>query len=847
MKLFGFLKKGRGSAPCGKEESAERTFRHFTLLLKANHEALELMADLEEKASSRLPFDPQYLPRTVGLLAEEVKTLVVSLTAMNGEKYGDLPESYNRIHTEIEKRLERKGAELPAVGYTISLQEVSGPMFEQVGGKAAHLGEVIRTLGLPVPNGFVVPAKAYKHFLSHNHLTERILAQLIDPSRGGWESLKAAGEEIRGWVLESRIPEDMEDALRASAEKLSGGPNRSSGLALRSSAVMEDGHFSFAGQYATFLNILPQEVGRKYREIAASQFTTPALFYMKDKGLTAEEMAMAVLCQNLIPAKASGILFTTHWDRDHGEAVLVNGVLGLGKPAVEGILSPDLYVLDKVSGALVGQKISSKGFRVVCHPDGGVEQKPVPEALASRPCLEPEDLKTLWEWALILEGHFHHPQDVEWALDEEGKLYLLQTRSLRSMERPEKPAQVSSARVLIEGGAAASFGVGSGPVFLLRSEEDLHQFPPGSVLVAAHSSPKFVTVMDKAAAIITDIGSSAGHMAILAREFKIPALVDTRTATRVLTPGQEVTVDAYHTRVYDRRLEELLKNSPAKDALPPDTPSLRKLQEVLKLIVPLYLTEPRSPDFSARACRTFHDLTRFAHEKAMEEMFHLAEQGGPRRGVRISTPIPLNLYALDLGGCFVPKGPKSVLLPEDLQSIPFQALWRGITHPGVRWAGPVGINIKGLLSVMTQSTIRPPEDYGDRTLALVSKNYLNFNSRLGYHFATVDSYCGPNPTDNYITFMFQGGAADQTRRGRRAQFIGRVLERLGFEVMVKEDLVKAQFRKFPPSSIEEKLDSLGRLMGCARLLDMTMSEENVVDRYVQSFLSGEYSLGEQGG
>ena len=422
-------------------------------------------------------------------------------------------------------------------------------------------------------------------------------------------------------------------------------------------------------------------------------------------------------------------------------------------------------------------------------------------------------------------------------------MYLLQTRNLRPAEKPEKEiGKVSSARVLLEGGAEASFGVGSGPVFWVRSEEDLDRFPPRSVLVAIHASPRFGAVMDKAAAIVTDVGSVTGHMAILAREFRVPALVETRRATQALTPGQPVTVDTYNARVYDGRIEELLATRPPRDSVLRDTPPLRKLREVLQLIGPLYLTDPRSQNFSARACRTFHDLTRFAHEMAIEEMFHLAERSGHLHPVRIKTRVPLNLCAFDLGGGFVPRAPQHLLLPEDVQSIPFQALWKGITHPGVHWAGPVGIDIKGLLSVMSQSTTRPPEDLEDRTLAIVSRNYLHFSSRLGYHYATVDSYCGENLNDNYITFMFKGGAADDIRRGRRAHFIGTVLERMGFEVMIKEDLTKGQYRKFPPSMIEEKLDSLGRLMGCARLLDMTMSDENKVDQYVRAFFSGEYSF-----
>jgi pyruvate, water dikinase len=144
--------------------------------------------------------------------------------------------------------------------------------------------------------------------------------------------------------------------------------------------------------------------------------------------------------------------------------------------------------------------------------------------------------------------------------------------------------------------------------------------------------------------------------------------------------------------------------------------------------------------------------------------------------------------------------------------------------------------------VMAQSATQTSEDFWDRTLALVSSNYLNFSSRLGYHFTTVDSYCGPVRNNNYITFVFKGGGADVLRRGRRARFLGIVLEELGFEVMIKEDMVKAQYRKYPEAMSEEKLEHLGRLMGCARQLDMTLADETLVAWYAQAFLAGNYSF-----
>jgi pyruvate,water dikinase len=143
---------------------------------------------------------------------------------------------------------------------------------------------------------------------------------------------------------------------------------------------------------------------------------------------------------------------------------------------------------------------------------------------------------------------------------------------------------------------------------------------------------------------------------------------------------------------------------------------------------------------------------------------------------------------------------------------------------------------------MAQSATQSSDDFWDRTLALVSLNYLNFSSRLGYHFATVDSYCGPVRNDNYITFVFKGGAADTLRRGRRARFLGMVLEELGFEVIIREDLVKADYRKYPQPMTEEKLGYLGRLMGCARQLDMILADENLVAWHAQAFLSGNYEF-----
>jgi len=345
--------------------------------------------------------------------------------------------------------------------------------------------------------------------------------------------------------------------------------------------------------------------------------------------------------------------------------------------------------------------------------------------------------------------------------------------------------------------------------------------------------------------MVVDIGSATSHLAILAREFKVPALVDTEKATQVLQPGQEITVDADHQRVYQGRVEELLQPAAQKQPLLAEMPIYATLRRVLRWITPLHLTDPKLIDFTPASCQTLHDITRFAHQMGIAEMFELGEQARRQEVymVRLKTTIPLNLYLIDLGGGIREDRRAQFVSPDAILSVPMRALWRGISHPEVSWAGPIAIDVKGLYSVVSRSLSAAAPQQGDfwlRTLAIVSKNYLNFSSRLGYHFATIDAYVSEVRNDNYLSFRFKGGAADEYRRGLRARFLGTILEKLDFDTEIIGDLVMAKLWKYPQTLMEEKLDMLGKLMACARQRDMVMGDEKIVDWYIQAFLEGNY-------
>jgi hypothetical protein len=241
--------------------------------------------------------------------------------------------------------------------------------------------------------------------------------------------------------------------------------------------------------------------------------------------------------------------------------------------------------------------------------------------------------------------------------------------------------------------------------------------------------------------------------------------------------------------------------------------------------------------------QTLPELLDYAHDLAVEEMFCLMDVYDLRKikATPVQTGLPIKLHVIDLGGGVCASDSKMVLKDEIL-SDPVQAMFKGMYYPGISWSGPIGVNLKGFMVIMAQSSSRPEEDFWDKTYLLASKEYMNYNSRLGYHYTSVASYLSEDPLNNHIRFMLKGGAADDLRRARRARFIGLVLERLGFEVDVHKDLIEARLNNTERAVIENRLDLIGRLMGCSRQRDMVMNNESTVTWYAEAFLRGNYAF-----
>ncbi len=840
-----FKKTASGDLSDNRGEIFKKKYFAFQQLLAKNNFVLKIMADMEEKVSGEYLFDEEYIRASVRKIAYGVLYVIENLNALSSEDtYTALCRKFDVLNREIENMLLWK-FEVPISDLTVPLENITRDMANIAGGKLSHLGAVKTTLKLPAPEGFAVSAYAFKRFMEHTRFlqnTNRIISALSVSDLG---ELDEASREIRDTIIRSAIPDDVANAIRDAYSDLCRKIGKETTVSVRSSAIHEDSHFSFAGQYATFLNVPGDRILQKYKEVVASLFTPRAIFYYKTNGFSEEEMAMAVGVLGMVDAKAGGVVYTRDPNDPASEHILINALYGPGKFAGEGTVPPDSYVVSGYpQGAIIRKTISHRATMLACDKNGTLQEVRIPDKLQGKQYLTDGQIRTLAGYALAIEKYYGCPQDIEWALDGDDRLYILQTRPLRIWDIRQKacpyvPRRIEGYPILLEKGVIACKGIGVGRAFLLKDKEHLKRFPEGAVLIARRTDPQYVTVMHKASAIITDAGSAMGHMASLAREYRVPAILNTEAATSVIRHGCEITVDAIHCNVYEGRVTELLEFASGKKEPVKEMILFKRLERILKKIVPLNLVDPEGPHFKPEYCETFHDMTRFAHEKAIQEMSSLGE-GYDMKGIRgagkLEAGIPVSIQLLDIDGGISPQVKKPT--PADILSIPFSAIFKGMNS--MTWPKPRPPEERGFPGMDTQSSsfpIKQPFHTEEKSFSIVARNYMKFSIRLGYHFSTIEAYAAETMNDNYIKFSFKGGGASLERRLRRVRLIREILGKLGFTIHVEGDAVNAVLAKYKQSTIKETLCILGKLAAYTKQLDAVLYNDAVTDMYIDQFVN----------
>ena len=805
---------------------AEQTarYRRFRRLLEHNRTALTLQADLEQIYYDNRPFVPQMVENKSRQLLLEVDGMVHSLSGMTGKDY----DALFAVLASIERSVEDEWAGIHqhrTDDLVLPLEHIGLEQMSVVGAKAANLGYINRALHLPTPRGFAVTTTACRQFLRETGLSGKIDALLADLVDDDPARLETASHRIGELILATPLPANIDGALQAAARLFSPGQS----VAVRSSAIGEDGEISFAGQYTSVLDVAIPDLSHAYRRVIASLYSASALSYRMHHGLDDRETPMGVLVLAMVQPRFSGVLYTADPTGDDRGSIRISAVAGLGDQLVGGDASPEqTYRLDKKTLAV----LESKG-----------NAGPAP----------PVFLQELGAHAVDLEAHYGRPLDVEWALDHSGQLFLLQVRPLLVLVEENKANEQTALEypghpVLLHGGKCAAGGVVTGRVLLQQSiglETSAPPLEPDTILVARTASTTFTPWVSKIRGIITDVGGTASHLASVAREFGVPALFDTQTATATLKNGDEITLWASQGRVYQGAVQELVQG--ARQIKRPifNTSAHLRLQRLLDLISPLNLTDPNSVDFSPAKCRTVHDIIRYCHELSVRLMFNLGETiGRTRNAVRLKVNIPIMLFALDMGGGLRPGLTTcDEINAHDVTSLPFTALWRGFSYPGINWSSAVALGAQDFMSLVAAGA-RPQDNsrLGGASYAILSGDYLNLNVRFGYHFATVDALCGNDIEHNYVTLSFAGGAGAYHGRSLRIQFLANVLTRLGFEVTIKGDLIEASLMRLDRPAMETALDQLGRLLGTSRLLDMALKTPNQVVQLTESFFQGKYDF-----
>jgi pyruvate,water dikinase len=451
---------------------------------------------------------------------------------------------------------------------------------EAVGGKNASLGEMISQLpqGVRVPTGFATTAHAFRQFLAHGGLADRINQKLAQLNTEDVRALAEAGAEIRHWVEKQPFPADLQAAIHQAFATLSAG-NPQASFAVRSSATAEDlPDASFAGQQETFLNVVGiEDVLAKMKEVFASLYNDRAISYRVHKGFAHADVALSAGVQRMVRSDlgAAGVMFTIDTESGFEDVVFITASYGLGETVVQGAVNPDEFYVHKPmlqagKKALIRRNLGSKLIQMVfSSPEQKlatgklVQTVDVSAELRNRYSLTDADVEQLARYALVIEQHYGRPMDIEWGKDgTDGQLYILQARPETVKSQSKGQAELryklkGHGQVLSEGRAIGQ-KIGTGPVRLVKSIAEMDRVQPGDVLVTDMTDPNWEPVMKRASAIVTNRGGRTCHAAIIARELGIPAVVGCGDATEKLADGTLVTVSCAEGdtgRIYDGLLE----------------------------------------------------------------------------------------------------------------------------------------------------------------------------------------------------------------------------------------------------------------------------------------------------
>ena len=786
----------------------QERYEAFKVLLEYDSQALELIADLEELFYGRRLMDRSHAVCIYQELSLAVSGMVGELRKMHPHKFKNLYDEYLRID-ELAARSVGSPDVMSEPPFTVPLAS-AGDFPHLSGGKAANLGRVHALGYTEVLPGFVVTSNAFHAFVMHNNLRREIESRLCRMEVGNISVLSAMSLELQELFLSGEVPPQVVAEIERGLSTYLDGTGL---LAVRSSALAEDSEISFAGQYASELNVNPDDVLEAYKRVLAGKYCPRAVSYRISNGLTDNDTAMAALIVPMIDARSSGVIYSMDPDCLNRDSVGIYGVSGLGASLVDGSVVP-------VKGSL------SRGKNPCLVSECAFDRSALPDE---------KMLIRLAKCALNLEEQFGCPQDMEWAVDSKGQFHILQTRPLQLGQEKETVGGLIAAMPIVEGLERAAGGAGCGEIYFATSGAEIARIPEGAIVVTPTLKPSLLSFSAKMNGVIASAGSRASHFSSVARELGIPVLVG--DVADHLKQGQVVTVDGMTGAVYEGCVDDVLTHSSQDVHVSPRI--LELYSEMVAPLVHLNLVDPQGDNFTPSGCCSFHDLVRYCHEMSVQEMFSLVDKRGLGMGSskRLLTELPLVVYLLDLERGLEPAaGRQKDIKPSDIRSGPMLSFWKGLTDKRVAWP-------EEMVHVDWEEFDRMSAGFLSKdskilaSYGIVAEDYLHLLIRFGYHFSEVDSLCGAIAAQNYVKFRFKGGGAGLENRVLRLEFISRVLAHYGFETEMRGDMLDAFSSRMDHDSTAKQLAVLGYLMAVTRMMDMRLNSSDDVVRELEAFIS----------
>jgi pyruvate, water dikinase len=418
-----------------------------------------------------------------------------------------------------------------------------------VGGKCANLGELYGKIGVPVPNGFAISAYAYRMFLEKTGAGKKIESLLSGADVSDMEALNSVSQKIRKHLEGLPLPREIEKDILQKYRELCRERGRDNiPVAVRSSATAEDlPGASFAGQQDTFLNVTRKNLIDSVKRCWSSLFTPRAIVYRNEKGFSHNEVLISVAVQELIFSRAAGVMFTIEPVSGAQDKIVIDAAPGLGEAVVSGQVTPDEYVIDKGTLHIAEKHVVKKERQIVSDKKGGTKWVTVSQELRDIQAITDEEIIRIAQYGMEIEKHYGVSQDIEWAVDEKGRIFILQARpeTVYGGEKAvtgEERKDVMEQEILIKG-IGVSPGKASGRVKVIVNVKDISRFQKGEILVTEMTTPDWVPAMKIAAAVVTNLGGKTCHAAIVSRELGVPCIVGAENAIKILKDGEIVSVD----------------------------------------------------------------------------------------------------------------------------------------------------------------------------------------------------------------------------------------------------------------------------------------------------------------